>query len=240
MSIETRTVEYSEGDDLFEGLLAWHGAADSVRPGVLVAHTVRGRTDFENTRAEKLAELGYVALALDVYGKENTGSDLESCRALMDALKADRPLLQRRLGSALSALREQPEVDASRLAAIGFCFGGLCVLDIARTGADVAGVVSFHGLFEPPGNTAGNRITAKILALHGWDDPLAPPESVLELASEFSDMEADWQLQVYGSVRHAFTNPAADASTGVTVYNAAADRRSWLAMQNFLSELFGA
>jgi dienelactone hydrolase len=240
LRIETRTVEYGEGEDLFEGLLAWDGDVDSVRPGVLVAHTIRGRTDFENTKATKLAELGYVALALDVYGKDNIGSDLEACRALMDALKADRPLLQRRLGSALSALGEQPEVDAGRLAAIGFCFGGLCALDMARTGEDVAGVVSFHGLFDPPGNTAGNRITAKILALHGWDDPLAPPEMVLELASEFSDMGADWQLQIFGNVRHAFTNPAADASTGVTVYNADADRRSWLAMQDFLSELFGA
>jgi len=240
LSIETRTVEYRDGEDLFEGLLAWDDESDALRPGVLVAHTIRGRTDFENTRAEKLAELGYVGLALDVYGKENIGSDIEVCRTLMESLQADRPLLQRRLGSALSALRKQPEVDASRLAAIGFCFGGLCVLDIARTGADVAGVVSFHGLFESPGNTAGNRITAKILALHGWDDPLAPPESVFDLASEFSEMGADWQLQVYGNVRHAFTNPAADASTGVTVYNAAADRRSWLAMQNFLSELFGA
>ena len=240
MSIETRTVEYHDGEDLFEGLLAWDDETDALRPGVLVAHTIRGRTDFEISRARKLAELGYIALALDVYGKENIGSDIEVCRALMDALKADRPLLQRRLRSALSALRQQPEVDASRLAAIGFCFGGLCVLDIARTGEEVAGVVSFHGLFEPPGNTVGNRITSKILALHGWDDPLAPPESVIELASELSGMGADWQLQVYGNVRHAFTNPDADASTGVTVYNAAADRRSWLAMRDFLSELFVA
>jgi len=238
LSIKTRTVEYRDGDEVFEGLLAWDDKVHSPRPGVLVAHTIRGRSDFENNKARDLAELGYVAFALDVYGKNRIGSSLEDCQVLMDALKSDRPLLQQRLGVALNALREQPEVDASRLAAIGFCFGGLCALDIARIGEDVAGVVSFHGLFDTPGNTAGNEIKAKILALHGWDDPLASPEKVLELATELSDMGADWQLHAYGSVRHAFTNPAADASGGVTIYNADADRRSWLAMQNFLRELF--
>lgn len=238
MSIESRNVEYRDGEEVFEGLLAWDDKAQSPRPGVLVAHTIRGRSDFENTKSRDLAELGYVAFALDVYGKDQIGSELEDCRALMDALKADRPLLQQRLGVALKALREQPEVDESRLAVIGFCFGGLCALDIARTGEDVAGVVSFHGLFDAPGNTVGNDIRAKILALHGWDDPLASPEKVLELAAELSEAGADWQLHGYGNVRHAFTNPAADASGGVTIYNADADRRSWLAMQNFLCELF--
>ena len=140
MSIETRTVEYRDGEEVFEGLLAWDDKAQSPRPGVLVAHTIRGRSDFEHNKARDLAELGYVAFAIDVYGKDRIGGDLEDCRALMDALKADRPLLQRRLGVALTTLREQPEVDESRLAAIGFCFGGLCALDIARTGEDVAGV----------------------------------------------------------------------------------------------------
>jgi len=238
LSIETRTVDYCDGEEVFEGLLAWDDKARSPCPGVLVAHTIRGRTEFENDKARELAELGYVAFAIDVYGKDRIGSDLEDCRALMDALKADRPLLQQRLGVALNALREQPEVDESKLAAIGFCFGGLCALDIARTGEDVAGVVSFHGLFDAPGNTAGNDIKAKILALHGWDDPLASPETVLELAAELSESGADWQLHGYGNVRHAFTNPSADASSGVTIYNAGADRRSWLAMQNFLTELF--
>jgi len=124
------------------------------------------------------------------------------------------------------------------VAAIGYCFGGLCVLDIARTGEPVAGVVSFHGLFDPPGNTADNRVAARVLALHGWDDPLATPEQAVALGEELSSMGADWQLHCYGNVRHAFTNPAADASTGVTVYNEAADRRSWAAAQYFLSELF--
>jgi dienelactone hydrolase len=139
---------------------------------------------------------------------------------------------------AVDALRDQPEVDALQVAGIGYCFGGLCVLDIARTGEPLAGVVSFHGLFEPPGNTDGNRIRARVLALHGWDDPLATPDEAVALGAELTAMGADWQLHCYGNVRHAFTNPAADASSGVTVYNADADRRSWAAATYFLAELF--
>jgi len=139
----------------------------------------------------------------------------------------------------LETLREQPEVDAGRVAAIGFCFGGLCVLDIARTGADLAGVVSFHGLFSAPGSTAGNRVRARILALHGWDDPMATPDAVLGLASELTSLGADWQLHAYGNTQHAFTNPAANDPRRGTVYDETADRRSWRAMTNFLDELFG-
>ncbi len=238
MAINTRNIEYRHGDDVFEGTFACNDDGGHPRPGILIAHTVRGRTDFEEAKAFQLAEAGYAAMALDVYGRNNLGSDLEKCRELMGDLRADRPLLQQRLLVALKALRDQPEVDAFRIAAIGFCFGGLCVLDIARTGEDIAGVVSFHGLFVPPGNTDGNRITAKVLVLHGWDDPLAKPDEAVALAAELSAAGADWQMHAYGNVLHAFTNPAADASTGVTVYNADADRRSWAAMHDFLSELF--
>jgi len=129
-------------------------------------------------------------------------------------------------------------VDAARVAAIGFCFGGLCVLDIARTGEDLAGVVSFHGLFAPPGNTSGNSVKAKVLALHGWDDPMAKPEDAVALGSEMTAMGADWQLHAFGNTMHAFTNPDANDADMGTVYNAAADRRSWIAMQNFLHEIF--
>jgi len=148
--------------------------------------------------------------------------------------------LQSRLLAALSCLREQPEVDAAQTAAIGFCFGGLSVLDIARTGEDIAGVVSLHGLFVPPGNTAGNRIKAKVLALHGWEDPLAKPDEVEALANELTAMGADWQVHAYGNTTHAFTNPNADDWEGGKQYNENADRRSWLATQNFLAELFGS
>ena len=237
-SIKTRLIDYQDGDLVFEGTLAWDDAAAGPRPGVLVAHTIRGRSQFEESKAIVLAQQGYIGFAIDVYGKDAIGSDIDKCRDIMEALRADRPALQRRLLLALQTLRDQPEVEAASVAAIGYCFGGLCVLDIARTGESLAGVVSFHGLFDPPGNTDGNRIRARVLALHGWDDPLATPEQAVALGEELSGMGADWQLHCYGNVRHAFTNPAADASTGVTVYNDAADRRSWAAAQYFLSELF--
>lgn len=238
MGIETRLVDYRDGDLVFEGKLAWDDSIAGPRPGVLVAHTIRGRGGFEEAKAALLAERGYAGFAIDVYGKDAIGSDFDDCRRMMDGLRSDRATLQRRLLSAVEALRSQPEVDASRIAAIGYCFGGLCVLDIARTGEALAGVVSFHGLFDAPGNTGGNRVRARILALHGWDDPLATPEQAVALGAELTGMGADWQLHCYGNVRHAFTNPAADASTGVTVYNADADRRSWAAANYFLSELF--
>jgi len=238
VGIETRLVEYRDGDRVFEGVLARDDALEGPRPGVIVAHTIRGRSGFEEGKARTLAEMGYAGFAIDVYGKDAIGSEFDDCRRMMEELRADRATLQRRLLLAVEALRGQPEADASRVAAIGYCFGGLCVLDIARTGEPLAGVVSFHGLFEPPGNTGGNRIGARILALHGWDDPLATPDEAVALGAELSAMGADWQLHCYGNVRHAFTNPAADASSGVTVYNADADRRSWAAATYFLSELF--
>jgi len=238
VSIKTRLIDYRDGDLVCEGMLAWDDGITAPRPGVLVAHTIRGRSRFEEGKAELLAAMGYVGFAIDVYGKDSIGREFDHCRGLMESLRNERAVLQRRLLRALQALREQAEVDASRVAAIGYCFGGLCVLDIARTGEPLAGVVSFHGLFDPPGNTTGNRVHARVLALHGWDDPLAPPEAAVALGEELSSMGADWQLHCYGNVRHAFTNPAADASTGVTVYNEAADRRSWAAAQYFLSELF--
>ncbi|NCF25575.1 MAG: carboxymethylenebutenolidase [Gammaproteobacteria bacterium] len=238
MSIKTRLIDYRDGELVCEGMLAWDDEVAGTRPGVLVAHTIRGRSPFEESKAMALAERGYAGFAIDVYGKDAIGADIEACRERMETLRSEREVLQQRLLLALQAMRDQPEVDASRAAAIGYCFGGLCVLDIARTGEPLAGVVSFHGLFDPPGNTEGNRIEARILALHGWDDPLATPDEAVALGQELSGMGADWQLHSYGNVRHAFTNPAADASTGVTVYNESADRRSWAAAQYFLSELF--
>jgi dienelactone hydrolase len=239
MSIETRLVDYTSDGNTFEGMLAWDDALEQPRPGVLVAHTIAGRSAHEEQRARRLAELGYVGFAIDVYGKGTQTTDFDRNRAMMDALRADRPELQKRLLAALACLRAQPGVDADNTAAIGFCFGGLSVLDIVRTGEDIAGVVSLHGIFEAPGNTAGNATAAKVLALHGWEDPLARPDDVLALADELTAMGADWQVHAYGNTTHAFTNPQADDWEGGKKYNEDADRRSWLATQNFLAELFG-
>jgi dienelactone hydrolase len=239
LSIQTRLIDYVDGDTVFEGLMAWDGRTAGPRPGIMIAHTIAGRSDFEEDRAHQLAQLGYVGFAIDVYGKGTQGSDLDKNRAWMTSLGEDRPLLQRRLLSALSAMRAQPEVDAANVAAIGFCFGGLCALDVARVGADVAGVASFHGILSAPGNTAGNRIGAKVLVLHGWGDPLAKPEEVVSLADELTSMGADWQMHAYGNTMHAFTNPSASDPDSGKQYSEIVNRRSWIAMQNFFAELFG-
>ena len=239
MTIRNRLIEYRDGDALLEGRLSWDDGMPGRRPGILVSHTIAGRAALEEDKADQLARLGYVAFALDLYGKGVRGESPKANRTLMDAQLADRAAMQQRLLLALSTLKAQPEVDVGRVAAIGFCFGGLCVLDVARTGEDLAGVVSFHGLFDSPGNTRGNSIKAKVLILHGWDDPMAKPAAVNSLAREMSAMGADWQLHAYGNTMHAFTNPVANDPIRGTVYDEMADRRSWQAMTNFLEELFG-
>ncbi len=238
MTIQTRTIDYQDGDVDLQGYLAWDDAVEGKRPGVMISHAWAGRSDFENTKAEELAKLGYVGFALDNYGRGILGTNTEENSALIQPFLDDRAMLQGRMQIALKVLKDLDEVDASRVAAIGFCFGGLCVLDLARTGTDIRGVVSFHGLFASPGNTAGNKIKAKVLALHGWDDPMAPPDQVVLLAEELSSMGADWQLHGYGNTMHAFTNPQANDPDFGTVYSPDADRRSWNAMQDFLSEIF--
>ena len=238
MAIQTRQVEYKDGDILLEAYMAWDESSSDRRPGVLISHAWAGRGELEESKAEMLAELGYVAFALDLYGKGVKGSNPEQNTALMQPLLDDRALLQQRMQLALEHIRKQKEVDVERVAALGFCFGGLCVLDLARTGADILGAASFHGLFSSPGNTGDNKISAKVLVMHGWDDPMATPDQVLSLADELSTMEADWQIHAYGNTMHAFTNPAADDRKMGTVYDADADRRSWQSLQLFLAEIF--
>ena len=238
MSIQTRSIDYVDGDTVLEGFLAWDDANDGPQPGVMVSHAWAGRSEFEDNKAVALAKLGYTGFALNLYGKGVLGSSTEENAGLMQPFLDDREMLQQRLLLSLNTMREQPEVDESKTAAVGFCFGGLCVLDIARTGENLDGVVSFHGLFASPGNTSGNKIQARILALHGWDDPMATPDTVIALGEELTAMGADWQLHGYGNTMHAFTNPEANDPDFGTVYSGSADRRSWLAMQNFLTEIF--
>ncbi len=238
MAIQAQTVEYKDGGTVLEAYTAWDDSGSDARPGVLVSHAWGGRGEFEENRAEQLAELGYVGFALDMYGKGARGSSREENAALMQPLLDDRPMLQRRMNLAVEQIRKQREVDASRIAAMGFCFGGLCVLDLARSGADVCGVASFHGIFSKPGNTEGNSISAKVLVMHGWDDPMAKPEQVFELTEELTSMGADWQVHAYGNTMHAFTNPAANEPALGISYSVDADHRSWQNLQLFLAEIF--
>lgn len=238
MTVQTRLVDYPATGLTCRGLLAWDDAHSGPRPAVAIAHTWGGRSDFEAGRAKALAELGYLGFALDLYGGGRQGGSPEANAELMQPLLQDRALLQDRMSAGIAALRELPEADPGRIAAIGYCFGGLCVLDLARTGADIRGVASFHGLFDPPGNTAGNQIRAKVLCLHGYDDPMAKPQAMVQLAAELTEAGADWQIHAYGHTLHAFTRPGADDPQRGIRYDARADRRSWRALVDFLAEIF--
>lgn len=238
MAIVSNTIGYLDGDVLLEAYFAFDDAITERRPAVLISHAWGGRDDFVAEKANKLAELGYVGFALDMYGKGVIGNSPEQNSKLMQPFMTDRGLLQKRIKAALYAVRLLPWVDDSKIAAMGFCFGGLCVLDLARAGADLKGVVSFHGLLGAPDNLETNAIKAKVLALHGHDDPMGPVEQVLAFEQEMTKAGADWQLHTYGHTMHAFTNPKANDPAFGTVYQANADKRSWLAMKNFLAEVF--
>ncbi|MGE3774335.1 MAG: dienelactone hydrolase family protein [Gammaproteobacteria bacterium] len=233
-----RTLEYRHEDSLLEAFVC-APAGGGRRPAVLVSHAWAGRSPFECDKARALADLGYVGIAIDLYGKGVLGGSVEENGALMKPFLDNRALLQARLHAALAAARTDAAVDGGRVAAMGFCFGGLCVLDLARSGADVRGGVSFHGLLGKPGNTDGRRIAAKILVLHGHDDPMVPPDDVLAFEQEMTAAGADWQVHAYGHTLHAFTNPEADDPSFGVKFDANANRRSWRSLVNFLEEVLG-
>ena len=237
MTIVTRPIEYEHDGVVLESVFAFDDATQGERPAVLVSHAWAGRSDFEVEKAKKMAEWGYAGFALDLYGKGVLGSSAEENQALMMPFIADRKLLLSRLMASVDIATAQPEADAANVAAIGFCFGGLCVLDIARSGAELNGVVSLHGLLGGPGETA-EKIKTKTLVLHGWDDPMAPPADVETFAKEFTEAGADWQFHAFGGTMHAFTNPEANDPTMGTVYSQSADDRARRLVKDFLGEVF--
>ncbi|KTD52737.1 dienelactone hydrolase family protein [Legionella quateirensis] len=229
---------YQHGAQELHGFLAFDEQIRTPRPAVIVAHDWTGRNDFACQKARMLAEMGYVGFASDVYGQGRLGSTNDEKMALMHPLVSDRSLLRDRLRVAYETVAAMPEVDKNRIAVIGFCFGGLCALDLARSGVDLKGAVSFHGLLNKPEHLESEHIKAKILVLHGYDDPMVKPEQVHAFCQEMSDAKADWQVHMYGHVQHAFTNPQAhDVQLGL-VFNSLAEHRSWLAMRHFLHEIF--
>jgi len=238
MSIIANTVAYLDAEIVLEGYFAYDNSISGQRPVVLIHHAWAGRDEFVADKARKLAALGYLAFAADMYGQGVLGTSAEENSRLMQPFIADRGKLQIRLHAALAAVKLLPWADNQRVAAIGFCFGGLCALDLARTGVDIRGVVAFHGLLGAPDNIPQPQIKAKVLALHGHDDPMVTPEQLLAFETEMTKAGADWQVHCYGNTMHAFTNPVANDPAFGTVYQANADRRSWQAMQNFLAEIF--
>ncbi len=217
----------------------WMPVDGDARGTVIVVPTVMGVTDLERGFAQQLNQRGLHAFIADLFGVEFRGAERDVMFGEMGRLKGDRTALRDRMLAVLEGARGQEGVEPRRMAAIGYCFGGLCVLDLARAGADVAGVASFHGLFDPPGLDP-QPIKAKVIAFHGWDDPMVPPEAVVALGRELTEGGADWQIHAYGNTSHGFTNPNA-SSIGVpgVDYNRVAAERSWTALNNFLDELFG-
>jgi dienelactone hydrolase len=237
--VMTQTVEYRQDGTVMRGFLAYDDGLKGKRPGVLVVHEWWGLNDFARDRALKLAGLGYVALAADMYGNGVITSNPEEAGKLAGALTGNPDLLRARAQAALKVLATDPRVDPRRLAAIGFCFGGTTVLELAYSGADLAGVVSFHGGLprSQPGDL--QRLKAKILVLHGADDPHVAPADITAFEQAMRQAGADWQMVFFGGAVHGFTNPAAgDNKASGVAYDARAARRSWRCMQEFFREIW--
>jgi dienelactone hydrolase len=232
-----KPIEYKEGSTTLEGLWVHDDAAQGKRPSVLVVHQWKGLGDYEKKRAEMLAKLGYNVFAVDIYGKGIRPSNPKDAAAEAGKYKSDRPLLRARVNAGLDQLKKLAPTDPKRIAAIGYCFGGTTVLELARSGAEVAGVVSFHGGLGAAGMS--KPIKAKVLALHGADDPFVPPDEVKAFEDEMRKARVDWQLVAYGNSVHSFTdwNAGSDNSKG-SAYNEKADKRSWEAMKQFFAEVF--
>lgn len=238
--VHTEKVDYKDGNTVLEGFLAYD---DSIikgkRPGVLIVHQWKGLGDYEKQRAEMLAKLGYNVFAVDIYGKGIRPQDPKSAGVLAGKYKSDRALLRERVNAGLAVLQKNDHTDPKRIAAIGYCFGGTTVIELARSGADIAGVVSFHGGLDSPKPEDGKNIKCKVLALHGADDPTVPSKNLVAFEDEMRQAKVDWQLVKYGGAVHSFTdwNAGNDNSKGVA-YNEKADKRSWEAMKQFFAEIF--
>jgi dienelactone hydrolase len=212
---------------------------EAARPTVILIPTVMGVSDLEAGFGRQLVELGYNAFVADLFGKEFRGAPRDTMFGEMNRLKADRAALLRRLQHVLELARGLDEVREGHIVVAGYCFGGMCALDLARSGADIAAAVSFHGLFDPPA-LPEQKISAKVVAYHGWDDPMVPPDKVVALGNELTKSGADWQIHAYGHVAHGFTNPkASELQIDGVRYNALAAERSWTSFVNLLEELFG-
>ena len=239
-AIHTETVDYKQGDTTLEGFLAYDDSISGKRPGVLVVHQWLGLTDYEKHRAEMLAQLGYVAFCADIYGKGIRPKNVAEAGALVGKFENEsgRTLLRARVNAGLDKLKKNEMVDTNRVAAIGYCFGGTTVIELALSGADLNGVVSFHGGLDAPNPADARNIKCKVLALAGADDPFQKPEELTAFENEMRDAKVDWQITFYGGAVHAFTQPNPGFVNPGAKYNEKADKRSWQAMKDFFAEIF--
>ena len=236
--MQTRDLDYAADGVTLRGFLAFNEAAIP-RPGVLVFHEGLGLGDFAMEKARQLAALGYVAFAADMFGERRQAKNLQEVATIVGGLRAEPERLRARALAALATLAALPQVDREKLAAIGFCFGGSVVLELARSGAELKAVVSFHGVLATKLPAAEGQVKASVLVLTGAEDPLAPPDQVAAFEAEMRAAKvADWQVVSYGNTLHGFANPAADGSMMRTaMYHAQSDRRSWAAMQALFDEV---
>ncbi|MFW2850441.1 dienelactone hydrolase family protein [Sphingomonas sp. TX0543] len=241
MAIVRQTLVYDGPGGPFEGVIAYEDEVETPRPGVLVIPNILGQKESDNVHAENLAKLGYVGFACDVFGQGRRKTrESPAMSEYMDELNADRALLRDRLVASLGVLKGFGHVDPAKTAAVGYCFGGKCALDMARAGLDIRGAVSFHGVYDRPDYANVNPIGPKLLVCHGWEDPIAPPDAMVALGKELTESGADWQIHAYGNAGHAFTDIELKGHSPhpAVAYEERADRRSWAAMQHFLAELF--
>jgi dienelactone hydrolase len=240
-AIKTEPVAYQQDTAALEGLMVYEPGGKGKRPGIVLVPDWMGVTDMARQYGERIAKMGYVVLVADIYGKGVRPKDAKEASAQAAFYRNDRPLMQARAQAALAQLLKSPRVDASRTGAMGFCFGGGVALELARSGADLDAVVSVHGNLDTPHPEAARNIKAKVLVLHGADDPFVPQDQVKAFQDEMRAAKVDWALTQYGNAVHAYTNPEAgnDNSKGAA-YNAEADRRSFRAMQDFYQEAFAS
>ncbi|MGA2243846.1 MAG: dienelactone hydrolase family protein [Verrucomicrobiota bacterium] len=237
-AIQSKTIEYTQGGTPLEGVLVWDDTVAGARPGVLVVHQWLGLTDYEKHRAKMLAQLGYVAFCADIYGQGVRPKDTTEAGALAGKYKSDRVLLRARVNAGLEQLKKSELVDPNRIAAIGYCFGGTAVIELARSGAQLNGIVSFHGGLDSPAPADGRNIRCPVLVCHGADDPFEKPEDLAAFEQEMRDAKVDWRLIKYGGAVHSFTQPNPGFVNPGAHYNEKADKRSWEDMKLFFAEIF--
>lgn len=238
-AIQSEVVTYTEGETTLQGFVAFDDATDAKRPAVIVVHEWWGLGDHAKQSARELAALGYVGFALDMYSEGQLTDDPAVAGQWAGGIRGDADLMRARFEAALSAVKARPRVDADRVAGIGYCFGGTVVLEMARAGLDLRGVVSFHGGLKSAIDEDDRAIRASVLVLHGADDPLVPDEEVAAFQAEMRAAKADWQFIGYGNAVHSFTNPDVDRhGMAAAKYDPLAAKRAWAAMTQFLAEIF--